>query len=328
MKQSSCVGRPRRVASALLLPPLLVLLSLLALTTTTVDSFVVLPSARRSAGPPARSVQGLSAAREGGEINRMDRMEAIKKVGLVAGGWGVAAAGLPQLVGAKKIINLEEARELGEKKMIEIEKAKGPLIKVRGGVTHSQLFVCMFVKADKCHSSGLTRSHPFARFSHLLSTNPPTNTQSIRYETTSSTARSLLAKAPPLNRATWSRSATRFIKETGTICLARATAASSRMTSEVREGGRRGGRGRKGGRGCSFFSLPIHFRGLISSLPPPQIPTISPSAVPTPSPRGPRSGWRACASEGNVKFPCRLSWGGRPREGSRSLSRLEGRGSS
>jgi hypothetical protein len=60
-------------------------------------------------------------------------MEALKKVGLVATAWGVAAAGLPQLAGAKKIINLEEARELGEKKMIEIEKAKGPLIKVRGG---------------------------------------------------------------------------------------------------------------------------------------------------------------------------------------------------
>jgi len=71
-------------------------------------------------------------------------MEAIKKVGLVAGGWGVAAAGLPQLAGAKKIINLEEARELGEKKMIEIEKAKGPLIKVRGGVNHSAAF-CLHV---------------------------------------------------------------------------------------------------------------------------------------------------------------------------------------
>lgn len=60
-------------------------------------------------------------------------MEALKKAGLVATAWGVAAAGLPELAGAKKIINLEEARELGEKKMIEIEKAKGPLIKVRGG---------------------------------------------------------------------------------------------------------------------------------------------------------------------------------------------------
>ena len=145
MMQPSCAGgnrRPRRVASALLLPPLLVVLSLLAVTTTTVDSFVVLPSARRSAGPLARSVQGLSAAREGGEVNRM---EAFKKVGLVAGAWGVAAAGLPQLAGAKKIINLEEARELGEKKMIEIEKAKGPLIKVRGGAGVEWMGVCFLL---------------------------------------------------------------------------------------------------------------------------------------------------------------------------------------
>jgi hypothetical protein len=31
----------------------------------------------------------------------------------------------------KKLINLEEARERGEKKLEEIEKAKGPLIKVQ-----------------------------------------------------------------------------------------------------------------------------------------------------------------------------------------------------
>lgn len=37
----------------------------------------------------------------------------------------------------KKLINLEEARERGEKKLEEIEKAKGPLIKVK--------CVCVFV---------------------------------------------------------------------------------------------------------------------------------------------------------------------------------------
>jgi len=99
----------------------------------TVDSFVVLPISQRTGSLARVCGQGRSATREGGEVDRKALLrEAVKKAGLVAGGWGVAAAGLPQLVGAKKIINLEEARELGEKKMIEIEKAKGPLIKVRG----------------------------------------------------------------------------------------------------------------------------------------------------------------------------------------------------
>lgn len=60
----------------------------------------------------------------------MDRMDALKTAGMVATAGGLAIGGLPNLVEAKKIINLEEARELGEKKMIDIEKAKGPLIKV------------------------------------------------------------------------------------------------------------------------------------------------------------------------------------------------------
>lgn len=116
-----------------MLPPLLILLSVLALTA--VNSFVVRPCASGSVGPLARSVLGRSgAAREGGEVDRKALVgDILKKAGFVVTAWGMAAAGLPQLAGAKKIINLEEARELGEKKMIEIEKAKGPLIKVRLG---------------------------------------------------------------------------------------------------------------------------------------------------------------------------------------------------
>lgn len=145
MKLSSCAGisnrGSRRVSSALLLAPLLVLHNLLALAMT-VDSFVVLPISQRTGSLARVCGQGRSATREGGEVDRKALLrEAVKKAGLVAGGWGVAAAGLPQLVGAKKIINLEEARELGEKKMIEIEKAKGPLIKVRDNVKYREELV-------------------------------------------------------------------------------------------------------------------------------------------------------------------------------------------
>lgn len=66
--------------------------------------------------------------------------DALKTAGLVGMAWGTAATALPggANAAAKKIINLEEARELGEKKMIEIEKAKGPLIKVRDNVKYRE----------------------------------------------------------------------------------------------------------------------------------------------------------------------------------------------
>lgn len=53
---------------------------------------------------------------------------------VVSGAWlglGLGAPGGAQA--AKKITNLEEARERGERKMEEIEKSKGPLIKLRDG---------------------------------------------------------------------------------------------------------------------------------------------------------------------------------------------------
>lgn len=51
---------------------------------------------------------------------------------LCAGAWLALAVPGPAQA-AKKITNLEEARALGEKRMEEIERSKGPLIKVRDG---------------------------------------------------------------------------------------------------------------------------------------------------------------------------------------------------
>ena len=44
----------------------------------------------------------------------------------------------PSAVSAKKITNLEEAREKGEKKMEEIEKSKGPLVILKEGVRYRE----------------------------------------------------------------------------------------------------------------------------------------------------------------------------------------------
>ncbi|EWM28542.1 peptidyl-prolyl cis-trans fkbp-type [Nannochloropsis gaditana] len=83
-----------------------------------------------------RACRRPTPSRGGGED--VDRMDALKTAGMVATAGGLAIGGLPNLVEAKKIINLEEARELGEKKMIDIEKAKGPLIKVRDNVKYRE----------------------------------------------------------------------------------------------------------------------------------------------------------------------------------------------
>lgn len=44
----------------------------------------------------------------------------------------------PSIASAKKITNLEEARERGEKKLDEIEKAKGPLVILKEGVRYRE----------------------------------------------------------------------------------------------------------------------------------------------------------------------------------------------
>lgn len=66
------------------------------------------------------------------------RAAALQQLGLgagvvVSGAWLGMGLGAPGAAEAKKITNLEEARERGEKKMEEIEKAKGPLIKLKDG---------------------------------------------------------------------------------------------------------------------------------------------------------------------------------------------------
>lgn len=57
----------------------------------------------------------------------------MKKAAFITTAWTTATTVMPSFANAapKKIINLEEARERGEKKLEEIEKAKGPLIKVQ-----------------------------------------------------------------------------------------------------------------------------------------------------------------------------------------------------
>ncbi len=84
----------------------------------------------------ARGDGGPGAADEG-STRRAAALQQLGAVGVAAWlGVGVGVVGGlpgPAQAAAKKITNLEEARALGEKKMAEIEKAKGPLIKVRDG---------------------------------------------------------------------------------------------------------------------------------------------------------------------------------------------------